>query len=100
MELFRNQRVKKRGVLLAEPVDDDERCRSCDAACCRGFPRVELTRAEYELLRGRGAVRLQFLLNGHYYLEIENGCEFLVGNRCGSYDLRPAICRRFTCRDI
>jgi len=31
---------------------------------------------------------------------IELGCEFLVGNRCGIYHHRPAICRRFTCADL
>lgn len=100
MTLFSRKREKRKGVLLAEGVDGGERCRECDAACCRGFPSVELTPTEYAVLESLGAVRLVYLLSGRHYLMIENGCEFLVGNRCGIYAHRPAICRRFTCREI
>jgi len=99
MNLFRREREKRRGILLDEGVDGGDRCRECDAACCRGFPTVELTPDEYATLERLGAVRLEYLLSGRYYLIIENGCEFLSGNRCGIYPQRPAICRRFTCRD-
>jgi Fe-S-cluster containining protein len=99
MTLFGRKREKRHGLLLQEGVDGGNRCRECDAACCRGFPSVELTPGEYATLERLGAGRLQYLLNGRHYLMIENGCEFLVGNRCGIYEQRPAICRRFTCRD-
>jgi len=99
MILFSTKREKRRGLLLDEGVDGGDRCRECDAACCRGFPTVELTPDEYVTLERLGAVRLEYLLSGRYYLIIENGCEFLSGNRCGIYAQRPAICRRFTCRD-
>lgn len=99
MELFRRKAVRKQGILLDDGIDGNEHCSNCDAACCRGFPSVELTAAEYATLEELGALRLEFLLDGHYYLMIENGCEFLVGSRCGIYEQRPAICRRFTCRD-
>jgi len=99
MILFSRNREKRRGLLLDEGVDGGERCVSCDASCCRGFPSVELTPDEYAVLERLGAARLEFLLSGRYYLMIENGCEFLVGNRCGIYAHRPAICRRFTCRE-
>jgi len=100
MSLFGRKRVKKRGLLLAEGVDGGDGCRDCGADCCRGFPSVKLTPQEYGILEKLGAARLQFLLDGHHYLIIENGCEFLVGNRCGIYNQRPSICRRFTCREI
>ena len=100
MKLFRPRGVKRRGVLLDGWFDGAERCRDCNADCCRGFPSVELTPAEYRVLERLGAVRLEFLLDGRHFLMIENGCEFLVGNRCGIYEQRPAICRRFTCIDI
>lgn len=100
MELFRRRGTKKHGVLLDDFIDGSEHCRNCDAACCRGFPTVELTAGEYATLEKLGAVRLEFLLSGHYYLVIENGCEFLVDNCCGIYEQRPAICRRFTCREV
>ena len=99
MPFFQDTRKKLHGVLLERPADGSGRCSACDASCCRGFPSVELTAEEYAVLKGLGAVRLEFTLNGHYYLLIEHGCEFLVGNRCSIYDHRPAICRRFVCRD-
>jgi Fe-S-cluster containining protein len=99
MELFRRKRVKKQGILLEESIDGNEHCLGCNAACCRGFPTVELTAAEYGILEKLGATRLEFLLDGRCYLVIENGCEFLVENRCGIFAQRPSICRRFTCRD-
>jgi len=99
MDLFRKKSGKKHGMLLEKPVDGTEGCIGCDAACCRGFPSVRLTVNEYRTLEQLGAARLQFLLNGEHYLIIEHGCEFLVDNRCGIYDQRPEICRRFTCTD-
>ena len=92
-------RVKRHGVLRDHAVDDDERCRSCDGVCCRSFVAVELTFAEYERLDALGARRLEFSLRGRHKLVIEDGCEFLVGGRCGIYALRPEICRRFICDD-
>ena len=100
MDLFRSKRVKRHGVLLDTPVDGSDHCIGCDAACCRGFPSVELTPQEYANLERLGAARLHFLLDGNHYLLIENGCEFLSENRCTIYDQRPSICRRFTCREI
>ena len=100
MDLFRSKRAKRHGILLDEPVDGNDSCIGCDAACCRGFPSVELTAAEYAALEKLGALRLEFLLDGRHYLMIENGCEFLDGSRCAIYDQRPNICRRFTCRDV
>ena len=99
MELFGTRRAKKHGILLDESFDGNDNCSGCDAACCRGFPSVELTPQEYATLERLGAVRLEFLLDGHFFLVIENGCEFLVDNRCRIYEQRPAICRRFVCRN-
>ena len=98
MSLFHGKRVKRHGLLLTDPVDGG-RCDNCEADCCRGFPSVELTATEYGALSRLGARRLVFTLDEKFYLLIENGCEFLMGNRCGIYADRPAICRRFTCRD-
>ncbi len=100
MALWGRSRKKLRGILLEHPEDGNERCAACDASCCRGFPSVELTAEEYATLERLGAKRLEFALNGHYYLLIEHGCEFLIGNRCGIYKHRPTICRRFSCRDL
>ena len=100
MNLFKTKRVIKHGLLSDKPVAGSEVCRDCDAACCRGFPSVRLTADEYSCLERLGAARLQFLLNGEHYLLIENGCEFLADNRCGIYDHRPSVCKRFTCRDL
>lgn len=78
---------------------EDDRCLGCDAACCRGFFSVELAPEEYLTLQKLGAQRLEFTLTEKFFLIIENGCEFLSDNRCGIYDHRPDICRRFSCRD-
>jgi len=91
--------ARRRGLLLSTPLDDSDRCRSCAADCCRGFPTVELSAQEYTDLEAIGATRLTFTLTGHYYLIIENGCEFLIDNRCSIYAQRPSICRHFTCTD-
>lgn len=99
MSFFRSKRKVLHGVLLDQPLDGNERCASCDASCCRGFPRVELTAEEYTALEQLGARRLEFTLDERFFLVIEHGCEFLDGNRCGIYHHRPAICRRFVCRE-
>jgi Fe-S-cluster containining protein len=92
--------VKRRGVLRERSVDDDWRCRACDGVCCRSFVAVELTWAEYETLERLGARRLEFSLTRHHKLVIDGGCEFLVGGRCGIYEHRPEVCRRFICDDV
>lgn len=99
MLFFPEKRRKKHGVLREHPLEGSERCAACSADCCYGFPSIELEAQEYSLLESLGASRLEFTLDGHFYLLIENGCEFLVGNRCGIYEMRPSICRRFTCED-
>ena len=91
--------ARRRGMLQDAPLDNSDRCRNCAADCCRGFPSVELSTDEYALLEKLGAIRLEFTLTGHFYLMIENGCEFLIDNRCAIYTQRPAICRRFICAD-
>jgi Fe-S-cluster containining protein len=92
-------KARRRGVLLARPVDDDPRCRDCGGVCCRSFPTVELSWPEYQTLRALGARCLEFSLTGHHKLIIENGCEFLVQGRCSIYEHRPDVCRRFHCED-
>jgi Fe-S-cluster containining protein len=98
MQFFKEKKVLT-GRLLEHPAEGAGRCEACDASCCRGFPSVELTADEYARLERLGAKRLEFTLDGHFYLLIENGCEFLDGSRCGIYQQRPAICRRFVCID-
>jgi len=61
---------------------------------------VELTWGEYKRLEQLGASRLHLSLYGPHKLIIENGCEFLDHGRCGIYDDRPDICRRFVCRHV
>jgi Fe-S-cluster containining protein len=99
MPFFSHPKTKKHGILQDGPVDDDGRCKSCDGACCRSFPSVDLTWQEYQRLRELGAVRLNFSLSGPHRLIIENGCEFLAAGRCTIYQDRPDICRRFFCQD-
>lgn len=99
MNFFMPARLKKHGMLLDRPVDDNSRCRNCDGACCRTFPSVNLTWDEYERLLHLGAGRLHMSLTGHCQLIIENGCEFLAEGKCTIYEQRPDVCRRFFCAD-
>jgi hypothetical protein len=92
-------REKRHGILLDHQLDDPQRCRDCDGACCRAFPSVALTWEEYQMLKALGARRLDFSISGSHQLLIENGCEFLIGGRCAIYANRPQICRRFYCSD-
>jgi uncharacterized protein len=85
--------------VLDHPLSNLERCRECQADCCRSFPAVNITWSEYNKLSALGANRLYFTLSGRCKLIIENGCEFLLNNRCSIYDNRPDICRRFVCAD-
>lgn len=94
---FRHDKEKRRGLLLDRPLEDPSCCADCAALCCRSFPNVDLSWEEYLRLEELGATRLHFSLRGPHKLIIENGCEFLTGNRCGIYDDRPEICRRFIC---
>ncbi|WP_136515110.1 YkgJ family cysteine cluster protein [Geomonas edaphica] len=98
MLFARHHKDKRHGLLLDHPLDDPSCCRECAALCCRSFPNIDLTWEEYLRLEELGATRLHFSLYGPHKLIIENGCEFLDGNRCGIYEARPAICRRFFCR--
>ena len=99
--LFANHRREKRhGILLEQPLDDPQRCRDCDGACCRAFPSVQLTWPEYQRLQALAARRLEWSPCGGYCLLIENGCEFLTEGRCAIYPDRPEICRRFYCTDL
>lgn len=98
MLFSRREKEKRHGVLLDQPLDDPACCRACSAVCCRSFPSVNLTWPEYERLLDLGATRLHFSLSGPHKLIIENGCEFLHQNRCGIYEDRPDICRRFVCQ--
>jgi Fe-S-cluster containining protein len=95
----RRDREIRHGLLLEQQLEDPERCRHCDGACCRAFPSVPLTWTEYETLKTLGARRLEFSLRGRHLLLIENGCEFLENGRCAIYPNRPEVCRRFYCSD-
>ena len=97
---FTARRGKKlHGELLDTPRDGDERCRKCGGVCCSSFAAIEISWEEYERLQALGACRLRLSLYGPHRLEIDYGCEFLVQGHCSIYKQRPAICRRFTCRD-
>lgn len=89
---------KRHGVLMEHSLDDPACCSDCAALCCRSFPNVDLSWEEFRRLEALGATRLHFSLHGPHKLIIENGCEFLRDNRCGIYEQRPEICRRFICQ--
>lgn len=94
----RRAKERRRGLLLDHPLDAPSCCSVCAALCCRSFPNVDLSWDEYRRLEDLGASRLHFSLHGPHKLIIENGCEFLNENKCGIYEQRPEICRRFICQ--
>ncbi|MGC1403264.1 MAG: YkgJ family cysteine cluster protein [Thermodesulfobacteriota bacterium] len=91
--------MKRHCLLLNHPVENEDRCRECDGECCRSFPALEITWAEFERLKALGSNRLYFSLTGHHKLIIENGCEFLSQGKCSIYHSRPDVCRRFICQE-
>lgn len=98
MRFFHRNGVIKHGVMNDGPFIESA-CDKCDGACCRSFVTIELTPEEYLTLQRLGATRLGYTLMEKFFLEIENGCEFLQSNRCGIYENRPEVCRRFSCRE-
>lgn len=94
-----SHRTRRRAAIAEAAVDDDPRCRSCGAVCCRSFVSVPITWAEYERLLALGAQRLELSLHGEHRLIIDGACEFLVDGRCSIYADRPDLCRRFICLD-
>ena len=98
MVFSRREKEIRHGLLSDHPLDDPSCCRECGALCCRSFPNVDLTWEEYQSLSAIGAKRLHFSLHGPHKLIIENGCEFLDNNKCGIYEQRPGVCRRFICK--
>jgi len=100
MLFFRRNKDKRHGLLLDHPLDDPPCCGTCAALCCRSFQNLKLSSKEYSHLAALGATRLEFSLYGPHKLNIESGCEFLLLNRCGIYEQRPEICRRFICQTV
>lgn len=94
------QKTKRHGLLLDQPEEGSDRCKTCGGVCCSSFVSVEITWEEYERLRELGARRLHLSLYGAHRLEIDYNCEFLVQGRCSIYEKRPDVCRRFTCTEI
>lgn len=80
-------------------------CDKCSAICCRYFalPLDNPTTAKdlddvrwYLLHRGIHV----FIEKKQWYLCVHNPCEHLgAANRCGIYDRRPRICRKYSTRN-
>ena len=76
----------------------------CDAACCRDI-RIQLTLAEHEKLKRRGADLWETWEEGVY--RMDGPCPNLRGREClvrGKIEEQPVICRQFKflgfgCRD-
>ncbi len=77
-------------------------CEHCTAKCCRYFALPIETPTELDdfnnirwyLLHGRCAV---FVEDDSWYLMVYADCKHLLDdNRCGIYEDRPGICRKYT----
>ena len=83
-------------------------CEKCDAKCCTNkapWNTITLTPAEEKVMAAVGAkvTDITFesgeIVRGFMFDETKKGCQFLKGSRCTVYDIRPAVCRTFTCRN-
>lgn len=75
----------------------DPECAMCTAACCRSFPDIPITRAEYD----SGLYEAHELKPGLYSLRIGDDlrCPHLGrDDRCTVYDHRPRTCQVYSCR--
>ncbi len=77
-------------------------CSYCTARCCRYFalpietPTTwnDFDNIRWYMMHGRISV---FVDGGIWYLVVHNDCQHLMpDNRCGVYDTRPAICRKYS----
>lgn len=84
---------------------DANLCEHCTAKCCRYFAlpietptkRDDFNNIRWYLLHGRAAV---FVEDGDWYLMVLADCKHLLDdNRCGIYEDRPGICRKYTTDD-
>lgn len=81
---------------------DANLCEHCTAKCCRYYALPIETPTELDdfnnirwyLLHGRAAV---FVEDGDWYLMVYADCKHLLeDHRCGIYEDRPGICRKYT----
>ena len=81
---------------------DANLCEYCTAKCCKYFALPIETPTELDdynnirwyLLHGRAAI---FVEDGDWYLMVYADCKHLLDdNRCGIYEDRPGICRKYT----
>jgi uncharacterized protein len=77
-------------------------CAYCTAKCCRYFAlpidtptdRNDFEHLRWYMLHGRISL---FVEDETWYLMVHNDCEALQeDNRCGIYEDRPGICRKYT----
>ncbi|GAB4145668.1 MAG: YkgJ family cysteine cluster protein [Planctomycetaceae bacterium] len=77
-------------------------CEYCTAKCCRYFALpidTPKTREDFDHLRWYMIHRRVslFVEDGTWYLMVHADCEHLMeDNRCGIYEDRPEICRKYT----
>lgn len=88
---------------MTDAPTTDDRCRQCDALCCRYYCLAIPMPQRYEdfdevrwyLLHEGNSVHVD--MDGGWWLRVESPCRQLVatpqGLRCGSYDERPLVCR-------
>jgi Fe-S-cluster containining protein len=77
-------------------------CQYCTGKCCRYFalpietPKTwdDFDHVRWYLMHGKAAI---FVEDGVWYLTVHADCQHLLpDNRCGIYDDRPGICRRYS----
>ena len=83
-------------------VDKKNQCDKCTGLCCRYFAlpiETPETREDYDDIRWYLCHRdiTVFVEDGDWYVNVKNKCRHLseTDYRCGIYDRRPTICRKY-----
>lgn len=66
-------------------------CQQCPNSCCKNQPGVELTEHEQTYL---------FHNKGWLEINLEGHCYYLEKDGCSIYEVRPSVCREYSCKDI
>lgn len=93
---------KKKKLRRKDFPKDANLCEHCTGKCCRYFAlpietptdRDDFNNIRWYLLHGEAAV---FVEDGDWYLMVLADCKHLMDDhRCGIYEDRPGICRKYT----
>lgn len=80
-------------------------CFNCNGLCCRSVTlplETDITKDEIRWLKYHNNIKIKrFKIKNKTYfdIEIKTECKYLKNNRCPIYKNRPAICRKYNCKN-